>query len=220
MEKNLGSRILFEDNCLAVLYKICGEDSQDFFKPIFPQKKYAEAVNRLDKPVSGILLVAFNKTIHTKLNEEFKLNKIKKEYWAICKKLDNLAEGKKLYCRGKIIFNSKKQKAFIYSNSENGKSAELFYCLAGSGENYNFLRVFPVTGRTHQIRVQLANLGMPIKGDIKYGSKRTEKQGGIRLHSYLLEFIHPVKDEPIKIAAPPVEQDALWQACSQACLSG
>ncbi len=216
--------IIFQDDYFAVLYKSVGENSQNFFKNLFPEKKYVQVVNRLDQPVSGLLIIAFSPKIHEKFNKLFRSRQVKKEYWAICKKRDNLKIAEVYHLEDYLIFNTKKQKAFIVSESEENKSkkskeAKLDFILAGSGENYSFLRVFPLTGRTHQIRAQLANYAMPIKGDIKYGFKRTEKGGGIRLHSYAVEFPHPISGDLMKFSCPPKQSDNLWNACIQVCLS-
>ncbi len=224
-------RILFEDNFFAVVLKNCGNNSQVFFKKAFSEKKYAEAVNRLDKPVSGLVLIAFSPAIHTKLNNLFKEKKVEKEYWAICKKREELKSAadskisdttpvlyKKEFCENYLEFNTKIQKAFVTSSKQRGKKASLYWQLAGIGDNYNFLRIFPETGRTHQIRIQLSHLGMPIKGDIKYGFERTEKSGGIRLHAQSLKFEHPQTKKQIEISALPPSPDTLWSACIEACL--
>ncbi len=221
--------IVFQDDYFAVLYKKNGENSQSFFKELFPDKKYAQAVNRLDQPVSGLLIIAFSPKVHEKFTDLFRSRLVRKEYWAICKKRDNLETAESHYLEDLVSFNTKKQKSFILpdsacseskkKSSSKIKKAKLSFILAGSGENYSFLRVFPLTGRSHQIRVQLANYAMPIKGDIKYGSKRTEKGGGIRLHSYSIEFSHPISGDLLKFTAPPKQPDNLWLACMQSCLS-
>ena len=211
-------RILFKDEYFALVLKSTGEDAQTFFKGFFCGKKYVEAVNRLDKPVSGLVIVAFSQTVHTALNKLFNNRRIEKEYWAICKKKENLQHNKLKIIENYLSFNSKIQKGFVCKSSAEGKKASLYWELAGTGEHYNFLRIIPITGRTHQIRIQLANLGMPIKGDIKYGFERTEKSGGIRLHAYSLKFVHPVTNENIVCSVLPPNQDALWTACTKACL--
>lgn len=216
--QNFDLRILFEDEYLAVLVKNTGDDSQTFFKKVFTDKKYKEAVNRLDKPVSGIILIAFSKKIHTALNNAIKLGDVKKEYWAVCKKLENPKIGKKFLCENYLTFNTKIQKGFITTKSANAKKASLYWEIAGIGDSYSFLKIYPITGRTHQIRIQISGLGMPIKGDVKYGSKRTEKNGGIRLHAYSLDFIHPVTKENMFFSSLPLLNDNLWASCINACL--
>ena len=127
-------RILFEDNFFAVVLKNCGDNSQVFFKKTFSEKKYAEAVNRLDRPVSGLVLIAFSTSMHTKLNNLFKEKKVKKEYWAICKKIEELNSAadskisgtapvlyKKEFCENYLEFNTKLQKAFVTESRQKGK---------------------------------------------------------------------------------------------------
>lgn len=236
-------RIIYQDNFIAVISKDAGEDSETFFQSAFSDKKYVQAVNRLDKPVSGILLLAFSPAIHTKLIYCFKNRQIRKEYWAVCEKpKGNFYENSKtsntilmqdskndysiqskkekdiLYsCEDFIIFNNKLQKAFIVENPDRGKKAKLFWSLVKEGINYNFLKIFPVTGRTHQIRVQLSKIGMPIKGDLKYGAKRSEKMGGIRLHSYSISFTHPKTGDRLSFSVFPRNADTLWKTFIAVC---
>ncbi|AGT44369.1 RluA family pseudouridine synthase [Treponema pedis] len=216
MKKNK-ERVLFEDEYLAIAAKNTGEDSQIFFKEIFEEKEYSQAVNRLDKPVSGLVIIAFSENIHTKINKLFQNKKVGKEYWAICKKNEAYGLNIKQFTEDYLSFNHKIQKGFC-GKTGNSKKASLYWEVTGMGENYNFLRVNPVTGRTHQIRIQLSNLGMPIKGDIKYGFNRTEKSGGIRLHAYSLKFIHPITNRKLEYSALPPFRDKLWEACIEACI--
>ena len=219
MQKN-EIRILFEDEHFAIAVKGIGDDPQSFFKNYFKEKQYAEAVNRLDKPVSGLVIIAFTKDVHTQFNILLKTGNIKKEYWAICKKNGSYELNRKYCVENYISFNTKIQKGFVRNKNKNTKKSLLHWELAGEGKNYYFLRVYPVTGRTHQIRIQLADLGMPIKGDIKYGFPRTEKTGGIRLHAYSLQFIHPITKKNIECAALPFFPDTLWSECIKACSLG
>lgn len=215
---NCGVKVLFEDPHLAVVLKNCGGDSQTFFKDLFAKKKYKQAVNRLDKPVSGLVIIAFSPKTHTALNRLFQKGEVKKEYWAVCKKNEEAEIGKKNRCENHIVYNRKIQKGFISDEKKRGKRAALYWTVMGTGERYAFLRVQPLTGRTHQIRIQLAALRMPIKGDVKYGFNRTEKNGGIRLHAYALRFVHPVTGEQLNLSAQPPAPDPLWKACTDACL--
>ena len=110
--------------------------------------------------------------------------------------------------------NQKKNKSTAFIRKENGTlKSELNYQLLKSLDNYYLLEVLPKTGRHHQIRVQLSKIGSPIKGDIKYGADRTNKDSSIHLHARKIEFIHPVKKESISITAPPPKKDAIWKAC-------
>ena len=209
---------VFEDRHLTVLSKHCGSDSQTFFKRLFTGKQYVEAVNRLDKPVSGLCIAAFSPKVHTLLTGLFQQHEVEKEYWAICKKNEAVEPGTENFCEHFIVYNPKIQKGFVSKQTQRAKRAALYWTIAGRGDNYDFLKIRPITGRTHQIRIQLAALGMPIKGDIKYGADRTEKNGGIRLHAYALRFVHPVTGELLNLSALPPAPDALWMACIEACL--
>lgn len=260
-------RIYFEDEYCAVLYKKAGEDSQTFFKRLFPQKQFAAAVNRLDTPVSGLLIAAFSPQIQTQFSRAFEAGAIRKAYWAIC---ERAGAGKAAQCAADVSpkttesapvsaaavcasditpsafapedtavrtagagvggtlehwigFSTKTQKAFIAAAPDNRsskarlKKAVLTWMLCGSGERYDFLRIQPHTGRTHQIRVQMAAIGRPIKGDLKYGARRSEPGGGIRLHSFSVDFTHPITGIPLHIEAPPLQPDTLWSLCIKAC---
>ena len=110
--------------------------------------------------------------------------------------------------------NQQKNKSTAFNKEEDGAlKSELSYQLIKSLDNYHLLEVLPKTGRHHQIRVQLSKIGSPIKGDIKYRSDRTNKDASIHLHARKIEFVHPVKKEPISITAPPPEKDSIWKAC-------
>ena len=233
------SRIYFEDPYCAVVYKTTGEDSQTFFSALFPQKTFVAAVNRLDTPVSGLVLLAFSAKVQTLFSRAFTAGEIQKEYWAICERCSCTTEpqvkaGSVHFQRLEHLvgFHTKTQKAFIVgepNKSQNAhpykrtrsntsvKKALLYWALCGAGERYDFIRIRPETGRTHQIRVQMAAIGRPIKGDLKYGARRSEVGGGIRLHSFRLHFIHPITGSLIRIEAAPQEPDTLWSACMAAC---
>ncbi|CEM61788.1 RNA pseudouridine synthase [Treponema phagedenis] len=215
-QESENQRIIYKDASLAVIIKKNGEDAQKFYQKYFLQHAYAQAVNRLDKPVSGLMLIACNSKIHTALSHAFSDGKIVKTYFAICEKPKKPTTDIPILvpqtCNDTLIFSSKKQKAFI-SDKKGAKEACLSWTLCARGENYDFLQVIPISGRTHQIRAQLAHIGRPIKGDLKYGAKRSEKTGGIRLHAYSLEFLHPVLHKPLHISTYPENMDALWAAC-------
>lgn len=115
-----------------------------------------------------------------------------------------------------MTFDGGHQKARIVKDRARGaKKASLRYRILGQGERYDFLLVEPHTGRSHQIRCQLAAVGRPIKGDLKYGAKRSEKAGGIRLHAWKLELRHPVTGERLSFTCLPPKMDTLWQACTE-----
>lgn len=226
------AKIIYEDNHIAAVSKDTGEDCETFFTSFYKNKKYVHPVNRLDKPVSGIMVLAFSPFANAKLAECFKSGKVKKEYWAVCEKKaggEETEKGVLHKCEDLIAFNGKSRKAFICKEggdvktaknakiAEAAKAAKLFWVLKEAGVNYNFVKVFPVTGRTHQIRLQLSKAGMPIKGDLKYGARRSEKNGGIRLHSYAISFFHPQTGREMFFSVLPQKRDSLWQACIKAC---
>ena len=236
------SRIYFEDDYCAVAYKATGENTQTFFAPLFPHKPFVAPVNRLDTPVSGIVLLAFSAQIQTLFSRAFEAGSVQKEYWAICERTAvhsaEISGAQRL--EHWLGFHTKTQKAFIgaapidMTPTNTGsasitkpqknktpalKKAVLYWMLCGKGERYDFIRISPVTGRTHQIRVQMAAAGHPIKGDLKYGARRSEQGGGIRLHSYKLSFVHPLTHKKITIEAPPVQPDTLWKACIDVCIN-
>jgi len=235
------TRIYFEDDYCAAAYKANGENSQTFFKSLFPHKLFIAPVNRLDTPVSGIVLLAFSAHIQTSFLRAFKTGSIQKEYWAICERPTTSAseETRTQRLEHWLGFHTKTQKAFIGTaptNTTHGdtdtagitksrtrnkkptlKKAVLYWTLCGKGDRYDFIRISPETGRTHQIRVQMAAAGHPIKGDLKYGARRSEPGGGIRLHAYKLSFTHPVTHQSITVETPPLQPDNLWKACIAAC---
>ncbi|UTC44396.1 RluA family pseudouridine synthase [Treponema sp. OMZ 857] len=234
------TRIYFEDDYCAVAYKASGENSQTFFAPLFPHKPFVAPVNRLDTPVSGIVLLAFSAQIQTLFSRTFEAGAVQKEYWAICERsTEHSIEVSELQrLEHWLGFHTKTQKAFVGAapiditpaNTTSAditkpkkhkksalKKAVLYWTLCGEGDRYDFIRIRPETGRTHQIRVQMAAAGHPIKGDLKYGARRSESSGGIRLHSYKLSFIHPITHQNITVEAPPMQPDTLWHACMAAC---
>lgn len=226
--------IIYLDNYFSVVLKQSGEICQtqdikfDLAKIILPfaQKKlgfnldFCQCVNRLDQPVTGLCVVAFNQDIFTKITSLFSEHKVKKTYLAIVEKTEFLQKkfsDKPWFSEeltGYIKFDNKKKKAFMVQKGKSeGKFASLTYEIIGEGDRYFFIKVEPKTGRTHQIRCQLAAEGMFIKGDLKYGAKRSEKTGGIRLHAWRLEFVHPVTNKSLCFTSPPAFVDGLWQAC-------
>ncbi len=177
-----------------------------------PGAVFLNAVHRIDRPVSGVVVFARTSKALARLNEQFRSKEIKKTYWAIVK---NRPEIEAATLENYIRRDAKKNKSFVcQKDSKDAKLARLSYKLIASSENYNLLEIDLHTGRHHQIRCQLAHIGCPIKGDLKYGAERSNKDGGISLHARSVEFIHPVSKEPIKIIAP-VPEDNLWKALAQ-----
>ena len=172
-----------------------------------PGEVFLGIIHRLDRPVGGVIVFARTSKALSRMNELFREKKIKKEYWAIVEEKPPLEKDRLINWVKK---NQEKNRSRAYDTEVNkGKKAILCYQLVGRSRNYFYLRINPLTGRHHQIRVQLSNIGCRIKGDVKYGAKRTNKDGGIHLFAKSISFIHPIKKEPLIISAnPPI--DPLW----------
>ncbi|HRW62463.1 MAG TPA: RNA pseudouridine synthase [Bacteroidales bacterium] len=172
-----------------------------------PGDVFLGVVHRIDRPVSGAVVFARTSKALTRLNDMFKNKDVQKTYWAIVKEKPK----KELATLNHyIVRDQQKNKSFAFDNEvKNSKLASLSYKLVAKGENYYLLEIDLHTGRHHQIRCQLAKIGCPIKGDLKYGFPRSNPDGGISLHSRKIEFIHPVKKEKVIIIAK-TPKDALW----------
>tara|TARA_Y100000385_G_scaffold92558_1_gene95561 strand:- start:1793 stop:2455 length:663 start_codon:yes stop_codon:yes gene_type:complete len=216
--------VLYEDNHLIAVNKKSGDIVQgdktgdtplsDFVKE-YIKKKYNKpgevflgTIHRLDRPTSGIVLYARTSKALSRMNEQFREKKVQKTYWAVVENLPPNTIDTLDNCLRK---NQKQNKSYVTKN-KGGKHAILDYKLIKTLENFYLLEIRPQTGRHHQIRVQLANIGCIIKGDLKYGAKRSNKDASIHLLAQKLEFIHPVKKEPITIVAP-TPKDSVWDAC-------
>ena len=215
--------VLYEDNHIIIINKNnndlvqgdkTGDTSLDHKVKHYLKEKYNKpgnvflgVVHRLDRPVSGAVLFAKTSKALSRLNQMFKEQKIDKTYWAIVKQKPDPPVG---ILQHYMVRNHKKNKSYAYDEpKEESKKAELSYrCVAGS-DHYHLLEIKLHTGRHHQIRSQLSKIGSPIKGDLKYGFDRSNKDGGISLHARKIEFIHPVKNEKMSVVAPPPE-DNLW----------
>ena len=172
-----------------------------------PGNVFVGVVHRIDRPVSGVILFAKTSKALTRLNEMFKTKTVQKTYWAI-------VDQKPLETSQTLVHflkkNQKQNKSYAFETEKEGyKRSELDYKLISSSDKYHLLEVKPKTGRHHQIRVQLSAIGSSIKGDLKYGAKRSNKNASICLHALKIEFIHPVQKEHISISAP-VPEDSLW----------
>ena len=216
--------VLYEDNHLIAINKKSGDIVQgdktgdpplsDFIKT-YIKKKYNKpgevflgTIHRLDRPTSGVVLYARTTKALTRMNEQFRNKEVEKTYWAI---VNNLPPNNTGILDNYLQKNQKQNKSYITTTS-GGKHAVLEYKLLKKLDNFYFLEIKPKTGRHHQIRVQLANIGCIIKGDLKYGAKRSNKDASIHLLAQKLVFIHPVKKEPISIIAPtPI--GSVWDAC-------
>ena len=216
--------VIYEDNHLIAVNKTCREIVQgdktgdtplsDMLK-VWIKEKYCKPGNvfvgvahRLDRPVSGLVLFAKTSKALARLNEMFRTGEIKKTYWAIVKNCPTTEEGTLEHW---LVRNEKQNKSYAYAEEKpEAKKAILHYKLLAKSDNYYLLEIDLKTGRHHQIRCQLAKMGCPIKGDFKYGSERSNKDGGISLHARKAQFIHPVSKQPIEIIAA-VPDDSLWK---------
>lgn len=224
--------VLYEDNHIIAVNKTCNEIVQgdktgdtplseivkDYIKTKYnkPGEVFLGVTHRLDRPTSGVVLFARTSKALTRLNEMFKeksqtinhKSQIVKTYWAIVQGVPKQPEAR---LENYLTRNETLNKSFIAKpGAKEAKLAILSYKTLVQGEHYSLLEVNLETGRHHQIRCQLAAIGCPVKGDLKYGAKRSNPDGGISLHARKIEFIHPVKKEPVCIVAP-VPNDSLWQ---------
>ena len=216
--------ILYEDNHLIAVNKSSsdlsqgdksGDTSLDTEIKKYLASRYNKpgdvflgVVHRLDRPVSGVILYARTSQALARMNEMFRSSLVKKTYLAIVKKHppENMARITHFLKR-----NEKQNKTYAFDKEVKGsKEASLTYHIAGRSDRYYLLEIELHTGRHHQIRAQLAAIGCPVKGDLKYGFSRSNEDGGISLVAKRLEFIHPVKKENIVITAPFPEGD-LWK---------
>jgi 23S rRNA pseudouridine1911/1915/1917 synthase len=221
--------VIYEDNHLIALNKACGEIVQgdktgdtplsELLKTWLKEKyqKPGEAFiglpHRLDRPVSGVVLFAKTSKALTRLNDMFRLGKVKKTYWAIVKNPPPKEEDELIHW---LIRNEQQNKSYAYEQEKpRAKQAILHYKHLACSDHYHLLEVDLKTGRHHQIRTQLSKIGCPIRGDLKYGFDRSNPDGGISLHARSAELIHPVSQELIKITAP-TPHDKLWQCLSPA----
>ena len=219
-------QVLFEDNHIIVVNKRAGDIVQgdrtgdkplsdvvkEFIKEKYdkPGNVYLGVTHRLDRPTTGIVVFAKTSKALTRLNKMFNQKEISKTYWAIVKNKPQETQATLINWLKK---NPKNNKSTAYNKEiKDSKKAILHYELKRSLDNYHLLEINLETGRHHQIRCQLANIGSPIKGDLKYGFDRSNKDASIHLHSRKIEFIHPVSKEDISITAPP-PNDTIWNVC-------
>ena len=174
-----------------------------------PGEVFLGVTHRLDRPVSGVVLFAKTSKALTRLNEMFRNQEVKKTYWAIVKEKPEQPEGRLEHY---LVRNEKQNKSVAYDKERSdAKKAALSYRLIAHSDTYYLLEVQLETGRHHQIRCQLAKMGCPIKGDLKYGFPRSNPNGGISLHARSIEFIHPVSKLQISLTAPVPVDDKLWE---------
>lgn len=222
------TQILYEDNHILIINKNVGQLVQgdktgdksllELLKSFIkerdqkPGNVFLGLVHRIDRPTSGLVIYAKTSKALSRLTQMVKNREIKKTYWAIVPK-EIIPQSQTL--THYLKKNEKNNKAIVYNGETNGaKKAILNYRIIKTLDNYMLLEIDLQTGRHHQIRAQLSKIGVPIKGDLKYGAPRSNPDGGISLHARSLEFIHPVSKEQIKITAPTPKKDNLWKSAT------
>ncbi len=227
--KNNRIEVIYEDNHLIAINKRSGDLVQgdktgdrplsdltkDYIKEKYkkPGDAYLGVPHRLDRPTSGLVIFCKTSKSLPRMNKLFEAKTIQKTYWAVVKNRPPEKEATLIHY---LHRNPQKNKSTAYSKEIAGsKKAELSYRILKELDNYFLLEILPKTGRHHQIRSQLAAVGCPIKGDLKYGFDRSNKDASIHLHARRLEFVHPVSKEPVKITAATPKKDPVWKACSR-----
>jgi 23S rRNA pseudouridine1911/1915/1917 synthase len=217
-------QVVYEDNHIIIVNKESGEIVQGDKTGDIPlsetvkayiKEKYAKpgavflgVVHRLDRPVRGLVVFARTSKALSRLNDMFRNGEVHKTYWAIVQQRPEHEEGT---LENWLVRNEKQNKSYAYQREvPNSKKAILKYRMIGQSERYYLLEVNLLTGRHHQIRCQLAAMGCPIKGDLKYGAKRSNPDGSISLLAHRVEFIHPVSKQHIVVESP-IPEDNLWQ---------
>lgn len=220
--------VIYEDNHLIAVNKNCHEIVQGDKTGDTPlsetlkayiKEKYAKPGNvfvgvthRLDRPVTGVILFAKTSKALSRMNDLFRNGDVRKTYWAIVKNCPPNPAGTLTHW---LVRNEKQNKSYAYDQEKpNAKKAILDYRLIARSDKYYLLEIDLKTGRHHQIRCQLAQIGCPIKGDLKYGAERSNPDGGISLHACSMAFIHPVSKEPVRITANTPD-DNLWSALTK-----
>lgn len=218
--------VVYEDNHLIVVNKRAGEIVQgdksgdeplvervrQYIKETYakPGNVFCGLVHRLDRPVAGLVVFAKTSKALSRMNELFRNGGVKKTYWAITRNDPPKPEDRLTHW---ITTVERTNKSTAHSSPRpNAKEARLSYRLIGHSERYNLLEVTLETGRKHQIRVQLSAIGCPVRGDLKYGDKRSNPDGSISLMARHIEFVHPVSKKLISLTAPVPQGDPLWQA--------
>ena len=229
-------QVLYEDNHIIAVSKTCHEIVQGdktgdtplseivkaYIKEKYqkPGEVFLGVTHRLDRPTTGVVLFARTSKALTRLNAMFQSHElIRKTYWAIVEKTENgKVKGENdeaIRLENYLWRNEKLNKSFVVkAGTKDAKRAVLSYRAIAQSDRYTLLEINLETGRHHQIRCQLSAIGSPIKGDLKYGAKRSNSDGGISLHARKIEFVHPVSKLPISIIAP-IPDDTLWKALEQ-----
>lgn len=223
---------VYEDNHIIIVYKQSGEIVQgdktgdkplsdtvkEWIKARYnkPGNVFLGVVHRLDRPVAGLVMFGKTSKATSRLNAMFREGQVHKTYWAI---VSGTPKADEATLDNWLVRNEKQNKSYAYDHEvPNSKHALLRYKVIARSDNYTLLAVDLLTGRHHQIRCQLAHAGMPIKGDLKYGARRSNPDGSISLLSHRMSFVHPVSKKTIDITSP-VPNDNLWHAMEQMALS-
>lgn len=218
-------KVLYEDNHLIAVNKTnhdlvqkdktgdtaLDDKVRDYIKLKYkkPGNVFLGVIHRLDRPVSGIVLFARTSKALTRMNELFRISSIQKTYWAIVKHKPPKESDILIHY---MLKNIKQNKSYCYVNEiKLSKKAELEYSIRCSSDDYHLLEIDLKTGRHHQIRAQLAAIGCPVKGDLKYSFPESNADGGISLHARKISFIHPVLKKKIEIIANPPKDEPLWE---------
>lgn len=218
-------KVLYEDNHIIIVFKESGEIVQgdktgdtplsetvkEWIRHKYnkPGNVFLGVVHRLDRPVAGLVVFGKTSKATSRLSKMFRDGDVHKTYWAI---VQNCPDAQEQTLVNWIVRNEQKNKSFAYDHEvPNSKKAVLSYKVIGNSERYTLLEVNLLTGRHHQIRCQLAHIGCPIKGDLKYGARRSNPDGSISLLSHKVEFVHPVSHKQI-IVTSPLPDDNLWHA--------
>jgi 23S rRNA pseudouridine1911/1915/1917 synthase len=217
-EFDIGELVLYKNNQLIAFNKPAGlpvatdktgDKAMDQLGEIYCKSKLG-LVHRLDRPASGVVLFARSENALAHLNEQFRERQVEKVYLAAVANRPEAMEGKLIHY---LRRDGRKNKTIAYSDPQkDAKRAELSYRYLDSSDHYHLLEIRLHTGRHHQIRAQLADIGCPIKGDVKYGFRRSNPDRSIHLHAWKLTFHHPVSNQEETITAPLPPQDPVWNA--------
>ena len=224
--------ILYEDNHLMIVNKHCGDLVQpdpsgeraleDEIKAFIKQRDgkpgevFLGVIHRIDRPVSGAVLFAKTSKALARMNEQIRTGAIDKRYWAVTEQTPVPESGE---LRHWLVRDPKQNRSRVYASPRaDGKESRLRYQTLARSDRYTLVEVELLTGRHHQIRAQLSGIGCPIKGDLKYGARRSNAGGGISLHSRSVRFEHPVRHDIVEVTASAPTDDALWRFFEEAVL--